>query len=148
MLGQLTFTGGDPRPVLRAFFEDVIDFLTRVLTKDDRYWRMDWDETLQEPMWEAWQEARSDAALAPVREGIETLSEGAIRAHGLAGAQLRFKLNVINRHFLNPARGFGAAGFRKLLEALDVLLESLLSAIPAGTAVSEMKDYIGLSVKE
>lgn len=75
---------------------------------------------------------------------IAEMSTDVIVLHGLGGRQLQAKRVMVQRgeqRFL--ARPSGRL-FRRFLQGIDVLLDSLLSAVPAGTALSELKDMAGL----
>lgn len=145
MLGQLNFNDGDnPRNVLEEFIEDVVRFLRMVAFNDEPNWKPIFRESLIGPMQAATEglNYHSDRA----RKQIRVLGEDQIRDHGLSGNELRFKLAVINDAYGASGGIWTFPGWRRLIEAIDVLLESILAATGAGTAVSEVKDYIGLSV--
>ena len=147
MLGELYLDDGeDPRSALRRFIVDLYDFLDRLVAGRDDFWRPYWETDLEAPMRAAWAEA--EPGMDEILADIDRIPDAAIRRHGLSGSQLRFKFAVINRCYRQPAAGFGIAGFRKLIDALDVLLESILGVIPGGGGVAEIKDYIALSVRE
>jgi hypothetical protein len=75
----------------------------------------------------------------------------ALQLHGLYGSQLNFKLNVIN-HFADSFFELSSGGWgstdkvrkllKKLLEAIDKFLASLIDAVGAGGAVAEYKDFL------
>lgn len=145
MLGELVFEDGtDPRDALRAYLTDLIEFLRLVANRDERVWRPPFQPVLIAPM-------RSAIGALPrhadvVGAAIGNLSEEALVRHGLSGRELVFKFAVINDAYRAGTLGWSFLRWRRLIEALDVLLESILSATGAGTALSEIKDYIGLSV--
>ena len=147
MLGQLsTEKYEDPREVLKTFLNDVVQFLNLVAMREEPNWRPKFREHLLEPMHAALMPLRSHAER--VEGKIEKLSAEQIRDHGLEGPELTFKFSVIDDAYSNRGGGGGWNfwGWKRLIESLDVLLESILSATGAGTGISEMKDYIGLSV--
>ena len=88
---------------------------------------------------EAWQEAR------PVYETlygrIPDLTNAALDAHGLLGAQLRFKLATI-RFFNEQYTAVGRRVLKKLFDVIDILLKSILAVVGAGEGAAEIKDYI------
>lgn len=92
----------------------------------------------------AWNEARPAFAEFPRAAGA--LPADRILNHGLAGAQLDFKLATV-RYWANRFQG-NVAGFvfRRLLDSIDTLLDSLLAAMGVGSSLTELKDAIRNSV--
>ncbi|HEY1145650.1 MAG TPA: hypothetical protein VGE84_04850, partial [Allosphingosinicella sp.] len=75
---------------------------------------------------------------------VHQLAGESLTRHGLFGDQLRMKremVRVSERRFLDRP---GARLFRRFVQAIDVLLESILSATGAGSALSELKEAAGL----
>lgn len=88
-----------------------------------------------------------------IREMVEVIARREInlRPHALSGPPLAFKLNIVasqSRRFeaikpqarrdftlVRPARGI----FKRLLERIDILLESLVASLPMGGLVVEFK---------
>ena len=108
---------------------------------------------LEEPMRSAWVEVRffsSDfAALAADAGRMETALAD---AHGLRGAQLGFKIETIRywTNRVNEQRNLGKwrEFLRRLLVAIDTLLDSILKALGRGSAFKEIKDAIRDSIKD
>ena len=77
---------------------------------------------------------------------IDEIPEGELVKHGLIGNSARFKFNVIAavaRGWNNLAGRFSIrAGFRRVVEAVDVPLGSLVDAAAAGGAIKEFKDAL------
>ena len=94
----------------------------------------------QDAMREYMDSGRFEILINNVRE----MDGEALVAGGLGGAQLLVKreaVRVTERRFLaNPVRGL----FRRLLQAVDVLLKSILDATGAGSALEELKEVAGL----
>lgn len=71
-----------------------------------------------------------------------------LKLHGLTGHQLRFKFDAINfiasrffKHFFNGNNiSITRKWLKKLLEIIDKLFRSLLTAVPGGGAIEEFKD--------
>jgi hypothetical protein len=91
--------------------------------------------------------------LALMRDAIGQAGHAALERHGLTGPSLRLKLFMIatqsDRYQLErrargprPARGL----FKKLLEFIDILLESLADALGVGGLVGEFKKCIEKAV--
>lgn len=105
------------------------------------------------PMKEAW---------GPVSERFLELKENVSRAepisledHGLTGTELQYKLSVINHagerffYFLSQ-RVVPLVGIwlKKLLEALDKFLTSLLDAVGGSGAIGEYKSFMESSIND
>lgn len=132
---------GEKRKLFVVWVKESLD----CLVNEKEYEHLFVDE-LVIPMRSAWKEAK------PLFEDFEkevvNLEDGVVEQHGLAGAQLDFKLATV-RHwagiFLSSAL---RPILRWLLKAIDTLLKSLLSATPVGTALEEMKDAISDAIDE
>lgn len=142
----------DPRSTLRAFVAALRQFLDELIfeNRDPRDEPLFY-EALLPSMRPAWEEAlplfeEVLAAIGPTDRSTR-LSNEAIISHGLWGAQLRFKLSVI-RYLHGRYLGLGKRALRRLLEAIDTLLSSILSAIPAGEGIKEIKEYIEHSLDD
>ena len=100
--------------------------------------------------------------LVPMREAFEELGyhfrrlhgaipetpEERILDHALDGRQLSFKLRVV-RFYADRFRAIGGAGlFRKLLETLEGLLDSIIDAAGTGGAIKEFKEFVKNSTTE
>lgn len=94
----------------------------------------------------AWEEGRQE--FDRVATEVAELGPGQLRAHGLHGAQLRFKMATVahwsSRILLPGSRPL----IRRILDAIDTLLDSIIEAIPGGTAAKELKDAIRDSIDE
>ncbi|MDT8856692.1 hypothetical protein RNZ50_17005 [Paracoccaceae bacterium Fryx2] len=146
-----SFSGdGDSRSVLATFVLTVRDFLEEIVRSGTDYFGgqlfdRDLHDEMERPFFEIYPEFERAA------RAVAGLEAAAIAAHGLSGEQLRFKFSVIGHHNDRFRAIGGVTLFRKLIDALDVLLQSLLSAlVPAGigTGIAEIKDYIGLSTTD
>jgi hypothetical protein len=137
---------GDPRPVLKSFVLNVRDFLDELVRDNmDPQGQALFVPELVTFMREAWAEGRS--LFDAIAEGIPRLTDGALRDHGLGGQQLRFKLTVI-RHFNERYLVLGKSILKKLLELIDTLLKSIISALGLGEGAAELKEYIEQSIDE
>lgn len=138
--------GEDPRATLRRFIETVRQFLDELIFEGrDPTGEPLFHEVLFSSMGPAWEEAHPlfDDVIDVIRstDRPSRLSNEAIVSHGLWGAQLRFKLSVI-RYLHGRYLALGKGTLRRLLEAIDTLLSSILSAIGAGEGIKEIKEYI------
>jgi hypothetical protein len=92
---------------------------------------------------EAWLELKQAQPSKHFRGSIAKLSDRKLVAHGLGGSQLRYKLAVINDLCARMRRVRVPGRFRpKLVDAIDTVLDSLISAVGAGTALKEIKDML------
>ena len=76
------------------------------------------------------------------------INDRAIYEHGLHGAQLRLKFSVIrflHARYLNIP---GVGQLRRLIEAIDTLLKSILGAAGVGEGIKEIKEYIEHSLTD
>ncbi len=65
---------------------------------------------------------------------------------GLTGPTLAFKLRVV-KYFDNRFEQAGGTGLlRKLIEAIDVPLKSILGVVGAHEGIAEIKDALGCSL--
>lgn len=93
---------------------------------------------LQTLLKDAWTSA--GPGLLDLHKKIDDASDDVLSVHGLSGPSLRFKLGVIDRvwdHFVGDKI---IRWLRKLLNAIDTLLDSIIDALgPAGSAAKELK---------
>jgi len=91
----------------------------------------------------AWLEYVQQAPLANLQDKVDNLSNAALVAHGLYGAQLKYKIRliaVLERKCRSAKR---SAGIRsKFIDAVDVLLDSLIAAMGTAGALKELKDML------
>lgn len=96
---------------------------------------------LQPVLREAWPSAAKD--LLALHARIAAASDQTLSVHGLTGPSLRFKLGVIQRAWNNFAADKIIKWLRKLLNAIDTLLESIIDALgPTGGAAKELKQAL------
>ena len=140
--------GDDARKALISFLYAVHDFLDELVQSNrDLHGRPLFLEQLLDAMRQAWQEVNQQEHFPRVANGIGNLSDEQLHNHGLSGRQLTFKLSVI-RFFHGRYLSAGKGILRKFLNIIDDLLKSVLEAVGAGGAISEIKDFIKDSVDE
>jgi hypothetical protein len=137
------FSGdGDPRPVLVNFLIELKKFLSELVSRGtDEQGSQLFIPSLRGQMQEAWNEFVAENHIENATNSISLLPETAIQDNGLQGKQLQFQLAVINL-FNQRYIAVGKSIIRKLIDILDDLLRSILSAIGGGEAISEIKDFI------
>lgn len=135
------YESGSPRPVLAAYIISTRDFLADLVQQklhpngDELF-----HQELVSPLREAWSEAVPQFQI--VANETLRLTDPMLGDCGLFGAQLRFKLSVVrflHRRYLEIP---GVGPLRRLIDAIDTLLESILKAVGVGEGVKEIKDYI------
>jgi hypothetical protein len=136
----------DPRRILAHFVISVRDFIDELVRENrDPRGRPLFVEGLLEFMRPGWEEGR------PIFESLAVAISDArldrVQEHGLSGQQLRFKLEVIrylNQRYLAIGKGI----LKKLLDAIDTLLKSIIKAAGLGDAAEELKDFIKDSIDD
>lgn len=130
---------------LPAFFEEV-----GRAARDDEEFRAFFVEGFLDLYAQALMEFKDDQALPNAIDFIRTNDAYllTIREHGLSGAQLALKTSIMHHWFT----GFLIGGRKKLmarfLSALNAFLKSILSSVPGGGAIVELKDAIESSLAE
>ncbi|WP_027008095.1 hypothetical protein [Conexibacter woesei] len=138
----------------------LLEFLDRLRGEDLPRSMEALDPELQAYAFAAWDELLGSGAFELLREALASgeFDEGLDR-NGLGGAQLTFKLAVVDRARREAdreeqSRGPGFFGrvrrkLAKLLAGSDVVLDSILSAIPvAGDALRELKEAVGIGLED
>ena len=95
---------------------------------------------------EVLEELENDAHFASLQALVSNMNPNEAFMHGLYNAQLRWKLSNINFSLTGFLEQRTAALFDRLLSSIDALLDSILGAIPGGSAVKELKEAIRNSV--
>jgi hypothetical protein len=145
-----TYPGsGDPRPALAEYVRTTRNFLDELAdtnipsapTPSETLFF----PSLLEPLRKAWKEARSQFELLALK--ISELSAERIFDHGLFGDQLAFKFEAVN--FLHGRyKQMGKRVLRKLLEAIDTLLGSIIEACMIAKGAKEIKEYFEHSLDD
>ena len=81
-------------------------------------------------------------------EKIHKLSDNAIYDHGLTGNQLSLKFSIIKYRYEKFLSSRTGKLLRKLLYAIDTLLDSIIDATGVGGAVKEFKDALANATLE
>jgi hypothetical protein len=125
------------------FLEDTRDFLDKLVNEEPNRFFVD---QLRPAMKAAWKKAkrRFADAIATAR----SFAQSRLDAHGLSDEELSFKLAVVRYHFDRFMRLQEWSPLKRFIEAIDHLLESILEAAGIGSAISEIKDAIGLAIDE
>jgi hypothetical protein len=132
------------RQELLEFVDEVERLLDYILFAEEAYPLWQVDPELREMAQEAFADVRQSAS--ELRQAIPEINELVLVQHGLIGAPARFKYNVMNRLARRWARirpWFTVrSSFRRVFEAVDAHLDSLVDAAGVGGLVKEFKDAI------
>lgn len=132
----------DERERIQQFLKDVQALLAGVVEtgEDTNGNRLIRDADVLREVRAAWtdsgqyfQDAHTSVADVPNRR---------LREHGLYGNQLGAKFTVTGRHWKRFVNIGGGRLFRKLVDVIDDLLDSILQAVGASGAISEIKDLV------
>ena len=132
----------DERERIQQFLNDVRALLAAVIEtgQDPRGNRLIRDPDVLREVRAAWADSRQyfEAAHRAVAEAPDQR----LREHGLYGNQIGAKFTVTGRHWTRFMNIGGGRLFRKLIDVIDDLLDSILQAIGASGAISEIKDLV------
>ena len=145
---NLIETDNPGKKELEMFVNDIQHFLITVL--EDQKFTFIWKHhpDLHDLALETYRYDIAEGAIQQLLSEIPKITETKIQKHGLEGRPLKFKFHVINTvaNQLNSAkRHFSVrSSFKKLIDAIDALLDSLIEAAGgAGGMIKEFKDSIG-----
>lgn len=94
----------------------------------------------------AWKEFTDNHPLSDMLRAINNISVDQLKAHGLYGNQLKLKLGVVD---VQKKRLFSfrtKAHLIKVLDAIDVLLESIVLVARIDTAIRDIKSALKSSI--
>ena len=104
-------------------------------------------EELKEQAKAAWVQFKEDYPKETFNRSISHFRKKRLTSHGLYGAQLEYKLKVIE--FAAKNAKLELKGWkRKLLDMLDNLLESIGDGLPGYGALKELKDTILIGIED
>ena len=127
-----------PTARCRSFVLFVRDALNELATGNE-YNNM-FVANLRDHMRHAWEDA--EPQFDALQNAIAQLDADTVTRHGLAGPQLDFKLATVAHWATRFSGGATTDVLRRLLDAINNLLHSLLDATGTGSALSELKDAI------
>ena len=139
----------DARNKLSEFLQFVYKLLQRLaLEQRDPKGQQLFLKEIEPLIKDAWEEFENDFTLGESIDRIQRLASSQLREHGLYGNQLNLKIRVVR--FWNVAfeKFGGAKFFKKLIGAIDTLLESLIGPTGIPGAVKEIKDIMADSVDD
>jgi hypothetical protein len=131
------------RETLVSFLRSTYDLLRNIYTEGvDPKGEPLVPDDFRELLSDAWSEFAENFNLEEAERRIRGLSPARMIAFGLFGAQLRLKLRVIDRLRENWLTNGGKEILKKLIDAIDTLLDSLLAATGIDEALKELKDIL------
>lgn len=83
-----------------------------------------------------------------VFDRLKKVEEDKLTQHGLTGAQLEFKEKIIRWIKDKFKKVGGKSLFRRLLDTIEPILDSIMSAIGAGGAIREFKESMKNSIDD
>jgi hypothetical protein len=132
-------------PRLKSFVDAVVTFLGFVLS-DPQFEFLWQDDLALGPMAKATFAADVRPAAEVLKAAIPGIPQQSLADHGLIGDAMHFKLMVmdaIGRKWTRVSGGFGIRDwFRRIVEAIDAALQSLVSAAGVGGLLVEFKDAL------
>ena len=134
---------GTDKERIESFLTNFRDFLDELIReKPNRFFV----ESLIIPMQNAWKDTRPrfDEVLARLKYADDSI----LKAHGLTSHELTFKLKIIEYLWECFQTGMIGKVLKRLLKALDILLDSVLAALGLPNPMKEIKDGVDASIAE
>ena len=131
---------------LKAFMKDTYILMEKVAFEKVEVEGEMYLKTLALKVKSAWKEFNDNHPLSDILRAINNISTDQLKAHGLYGNQLKLKLAVID---VQKKRLFSFrtnAHLIKVLDATDVLLDSIVLVARIDTAIRDMKDALKISI--
>jgi hypothetical protein len=130
------------RERIQQFLNDVYRLLADIVEtgQDPKGNRLMSDPDVLREVRAAW--AESGQYFESAHNSVAEVPERRLHAHGLYGNQLGAKFTVTGRHWTRFLSKGGGRLFRKLIDVIDDLLDSILQALGASGAISELKDLV------
>lgn len=83
-----------------------------------------------------------------LKEAVDGIPADHIEDHALDGPELLMKIRIV-RFFADRFAALGGVGpFRRLLDTLESLLDSIIDAAGTGGAIKEFKEFVRNSTKD
>lgn len=136
-------TAGD-REALERFASGVVPLLRSLATEHIHLFPPE----LQEDIGAAWKEFEEDFDEPGFIAAARDIRTPRAKWAGLYGAQLRLKLAVVGYWRRKWNASVSTRILKKLLDAIDTVLDSLIAATGLGEALKELKDILGNSVDD
>lgn len=143
----MPFFGDDNRAKLLWFLKFYRTIISELLeTGRDVNGRLLFIKELYPLIKGAWKELDNHFSVATTL--LMNVPDDRLLMYGLYGAQLDLKISIVTRATEMFRTQGGKSFLRRLLDAIDNLLGSILSAIGAGDALAEVKDCVKDSIDD
>lgn len=106
------------------------------------------EQTLRPILNEAWKEILAAGYFEQLEAAATNAPKKAIQDHGLYGKQAELKRAVIGRAYDRYRARPGTQLLKRLLQAIENFLKSVLAALGVGAAVDEFKDALMGSLED
>jgi len=144
---EIAAAGNPGRDELMGFLYGTRRFLRFVL-ENTSFFGFLWEHApeLQGLAWETFNRDVTEGAGLELDRVIPVIPQVSLHAHGLVGRPLRFKIAVLNSiaNQWESLRGQLSVRewFRKVVDAIDAILDSLIDAAGTGGIIKEFKDAL------
>lgn len=134
--------------VAKKYLVDFICWLDRFCGQLDEHRKKSFDDMplfeteLVDLFHESLIEIHKEDHFVSLQESIQEAKGSEVKMHGLRGAQLRWKLSIIDFHWGNFFEKPSASKLEKLLSCINSLLGSLQDAIGLGYVIKELVEAI------
>jgi len=131
---------------LRSFVDGTMEFLNFVLTEDDFNFLWEDEPDLRELATETFRRDVSEGSYY-LKQAIGEIPERSLMDHGLIGRPMHFKLRVLDSISRNWEKRFSGQfsvreWLKKIIDAIDAALDSLVDAAGVGGLIKEFKDAL------
>lgn len=140
-------SSANPKERLKSFVSDTEKLLNYLISSGQDYGRRTLvSADLQQDLRAAWGEVRPQ--FNSVRSAIDQLSSDKITTHGLSGVQANLKTGLCQKFFSRFVEFGGWKVFKKLLDAIDNFLGSILKSLGIESGIEELKHVLEQSVDD
>jgi hypothetical protein len=142
-------SAAEARDQMFSFIQEVHDIVGRTANEPyDQRGRLLVLEEMEGELKEAWQSFNEDFSWDRVKDAIYGAPDEHLQNHGLYGAQLRAKFNLVRSRIRRYFDGITKKKLLQLIDAMDTVLDSIIAATGMDGAIKEMKDLLRNSVDE
>ncbi len=141
-------TAMQARKDIFEFVVKVHDFLREIISKPIGEAGLLFIEPMLPELLAAWTEFTENFQIQKAEQLVFRTSAVTLQAHGLYGTQLRAKLSLVRFRFEQFSLHKTKKALLKLIDAIDTLLSSILSATGIDEALKELKELLRDSVDD
>lgn len=96
----------------------------------------------------AWRDKPNQERFVALQGAVPGMKPESAADHGLVGAELDAKVRVIQRLAERSLAAFGGGIAKRVLDAIDALLDSIIDVAGVGGGIKELKDLVKASIDE